>query len=326
MQAAVRKRGQTIGHYLIAHAGRTPWDIKTKATSETDRGVPMWMNFAYGPNWSCHEGGPAWRSHLWHAKPELWTANAEITREIGAVEEWLLTATPAPAEVALLYSSSSDIWTMQENLAYGFDRMHTWLALTHANAGRCPARTGIRSPRSVQSLLPLRSESDLLNRITQATAGKPQVTVRNIADFERRLTDYNFQEELKQELAFNADVIVIALGENASAPTTDEAKAQFASAFAKLFAELKQHGQPTLFVRSQFWQDAQKDGLMKQACENAGGLFVDISELGFDAANFARAEGKIEHAGVAGHPGDQGMLELANALWNAIQKHGKPSH
>ncbi|MDA1230132.1 MAG: hypothetical protein O2856_05105, partial [Planctomycetota bacterium] len=133
MQAAARKRGQSIGHYLIAHAGRTPWDIKTKATSETARGVRMWMNFSYGPNWSSHEGGPAWRSHLWHAKPELWRANAEITREIGAVEEWLLPATPAPAEVALLYNSSSDIWTMQENLAYGLDRMHTWLALTHSH-------------------------------------------------------------------------------------------------------------------------------------------------------------------------------------------------
>ena len=132
MQAAARKRAQTIGHYLIAHAGRTPWDIKTKAVAETARGVRLWMNFAYGPNWSSHEGGPTWRSHLWHHRPELWTANAEISREIGAVEDWLLTAKPVPAEVAILYSSSSDIWTMQNNVAFGHDRMHTWLGLTHA--------------------------------------------------------------------------------------------------------------------------------------------------------------------------------------------------
>ncbi len=132
MQAAARKRSQTVGHYLIAHAGRTPWDIKTKATSETARGVRLWQNFSYGPNWGSHEGGPAWKSHLWHHRPELWTANAEIAREIGAVEDWLLTAKPAAAEVAILYSSSSDIWTMQSNFAHGFDRMHTWLALTHA--------------------------------------------------------------------------------------------------------------------------------------------------------------------------------------------------
>ncbi len=96
MRAAARRRGQAIGHYLIAHAGRTPWDVKLKATSETARGVRMWMNFCYGPSWGSHEGGPPWTTHLWYAKPELWTANAEITREIGAVEDWLLTARPRP--------------------------------------------------------------------------------------------------------------------------------------------------------------------------------------------------------------------------------------
>jgi len=130
MRAAARKRGQTIGHYLVAY-GRTPWDNKLKATSETARGVRQWMNFAYGPSWGSHEGGPAWKSGLWYSKPREWTANAEIPREIGAVEDWLLTAKPTPAEVAILYSSSSDIWTM-DNFSYGFDRMHTWLALTHA--------------------------------------------------------------------------------------------------------------------------------------------------------------------------------------------------
>ena len=130
MRAAARKRGQTIGHYLIAY-GRSPWDNKLKATGETARGVRQWMNFSYGPSWGSHEGGPAWKSSLWYSKPESWTANAEIPREIGAVEDWLLTSKPAPAEVAILYSSSSDIWTMN-NFAFGFDRMHTWLALTHS--------------------------------------------------------------------------------------------------------------------------------------------------------------------------------------------------
>jgi len=132
MQAAARNRQQTVGHYLIAHAGRTSWDTKTKAVSETARGVRLWQNFSYGPSWGSHEGGQPAHSHLWWGKPEVWRANAEITREIGAVEDWLVTAKPASAEVALIYSSSSDIWTMWTNLASGFDRMHTWLALAHA--------------------------------------------------------------------------------------------------------------------------------------------------------------------------------------------------
>jgi hypothetical protein len=132
MRAAARDRGQVIGHHLIASAGRKAWDIQLKATSELARGVKMMNSFSYGPSWATHEGGPYWRSSVWYAKPEMWTANASITREVGAVEDMLCTAMPAPAKVALLYSSSSDAWTIDQNLAYGFDRMHTWLALTHA--------------------------------------------------------------------------------------------------------------------------------------------------------------------------------------------------
>lgn len=159
----------------------------------------------------------------------------------------------------------------------------------------------------------------LINRITKEAGSKPEVKVKNIADFERRLTDYKLSNELKDELSFEADVIVIALGENASSLKTDEAKAQFETAFSNLFVELKQHGQPTIFVRSQFWQDTEKDRLMQKTCEAAGGTFLDMSKLGRDETNYARAERKIEHSGVAGHPGDKGMQAIADALWKGIK-------
>jgi lysophospholipase L1-like esterase len=161
----------------------------------------------------------------------------------------------------------------------------------------------------------------LTSQIAEAAGGKPEVKVKNIADFERSLTDYKLADELKEELAFEADVIIVALGENASSPKTEEAKAQFETAFTNLFAELKKPGEPTIFVRSQFWQDAEKDQLLKKTCEAAGGTFIDISKLGFDESNYARAERKIEHAGVAGHPGDKGMKALADVLWDAIKRH-----
>ena len=129
--AAARRHGQTLGDFLVAHAGRTGWDVKTKAASVLARGVKILQNFAYGPSWGSHEGGPAWASHLWYSHPETWRANAEITREVGAVEDLLLPAQPAPGEVAILYSSSTDVWT-PDDFAWGFDRMHTWLALAHA--------------------------------------------------------------------------------------------------------------------------------------------------------------------------------------------------
>ena len=132
MRAAARDRGQTLGHYLVAHAGRKPWDILTKAASETARGIRMWKNFSYGVSWGSHEGGPIWRSHTWYHHPEKWSACAEVVREIGGAEDLLVDAEADRAEVAILYSSSSDAWTLKRNLATGFNRMHTWMALAHA--------------------------------------------------------------------------------------------------------------------------------------------------------------------------------------------------
>ena len=165
----------------------------------------------------------------------------------------------------------------------------------------------------------------LLDRITKSAGGKPAVRVRNIADFERGLTDFNLQEGLKEDLAFEADLIVIAIGENVAALATDAAKAKFSAAFSNLLGELKKAGRPTVFVRSQFWANPAKDQIMKKACEAAGGYFVDNTKLGSNEANYARAERKIAHAGVAGHPGDLGMQAIAEALWSEIQKQAQPN-
>jgi len=159
----------------------------------------------------------------------------------------------------------------------------------------------------------------LLERIAKSAGGKPAVMVKNLADFERGLQDFDLKEGLKQELAFNAELIIVAIGENASELKTEEAKAKFREAFVKLLAELKKHRRPTLVVRSCFWANPAKDQIMKQACQDAGGVFVDNSKLGSDESNFARSERKIEHAGVAGHPGDKGMQAIADSIWSAIQ-------
>ncbi|MDB4358886.1 beta-galactosidase [Verrucomicrobiales bacterium] len=132
MRAAARGRDMTLGHFLIAYAGRKPWDIKLKAASETARGIRVWQMYSWGVPWGTHTGGPTWNNHAIYSKPEIWGDCAEVVREIGAAEDLIIDAEPLPAEVAILYSTSSDIWQLKKNHAYGFDRMHTWMALSHA--------------------------------------------------------------------------------------------------------------------------------------------------------------------------------------------------
>jgi hypothetical protein len=96
-----------------------------------------------------------------------------------------------------------------------------------------------------------------------------------------------------------------------------------AEALRGLLTQFNQHGHPKLFVRSQFWPDAEKDLLLKKACDDAGGIFVDLGKIAIDPTNSARSERQIEHEGVAGHPGDKGMAAIADELWRAMKKEGE---
>lgn len=160
----------------------------------------------------------------------------------------------------------------------------------------------------------------LSTKIADKGGGKPVVKIRNIADFERQFKTYDVQAGLKEELSLQADLVVVAIGENVADLAKEEDQAKFKAALTRLLQELKKHGQPTIFVRGSFWASPVKDAILQTACEEAGGVFVDIRKLGSDESNYARAERKIEHAGVAAHPGNKGMQAIADALWLAIEK------
>jgi lysophospholipase L1-like esterase len=168
----------------------------------------------------------------------------------------------------------------------------------------------------------------LAARVGKAAGGEPQILARNIADFERGHPTYDIAAGMKDELAFHPDVVIVAIGENVPPLETEEAKVKYRDAFVRLLTTLTENSHPVIFVRSCFWPNPQKDELMKQAAAQTGATYVDVGALGGDPANAARAERTIEHAGVAGHPGDRGMQAIADALWKAIEQRAageKPS-
>lgn len=158
----------------------------------------------------------------------------------------------------------------------------------------------------------------LIAKITKETGKAPATMVKNIADFERNLDRYDVKTQLKAELDFEADLVILAIGENAAGLKDDAGKKKFEDAWIGLIDELKKHGKPTILVCGCFMSDPVKDISIKKACETAGVRYVDNGKLGTVEANLARSERKIEHAGVAAHPGDIGMAARANSLWAAI--------
>ena len=162
------------------------------------------------------------------------------------------------------------------------------------------------------------AEKDYVHVMASALAVRagtaPDVMVENISDFERTPETFDIKTRLEKPLAFNAEIIIVAIGENVATPRTDAAKATFRDRFRTLLATLKGKDGPAIFVRSCFWPDPAKDEILKQVSLEIGVTFVDISALGKDASNRASAERQIDHPGVAAHPGDKGMKAIADAL------------
>lgn len=156
--------------------------------------------------------------------------------------------------------------------------------------------------------------------ITKAAGSQPETKVRNIASFERGYDNLEIEQEFKEELLFNADLVIVAIGENVAEPATEEARGKFAAAFARLLSALQKHGQPAIFVRSSFWPNQTKDDIMRKVSADASVTFVDIAKIGRDKSNAAGSERTIEHAGVAGHPGDKGMKAIADELYAAVRR------
>ena len=145
-----------------------------------------------------------------------------------------------------------------------------------------------------------------------------ETMVQNIAGFERNYATYNLKSQLEDAREFQPDLVILAIGENVPKLDSDEAKADFESSVLTLLNGLKRASDPVIIVRSSFWANEAKDGVLRKVCEEVDGIFVSIDELDSDESNFARAERDFSHKGVAAHPGDKGMKAIADAILAAV--------
>ena len=158
----------------------------------------------------------------------------------------------------------------------------------------------------------------VIGSLSEATEAAPEVMIKNIAEFERQYATYDVDKSLKEAFAFGADLIIVAIGENVPNLDSDEARGQFGDSLRRLLRNLQTDNRPAIVVRSCFWPNEAKDQILKQACQEVGGIFVDIEKLGKVESNYARSERKFTHNGVAAHPGDKGMQAIADAILDAI--------
>ena len=163
------------------------------------------------------------------------------------------------------------------------------------------------------------AEKDFVHIVTHGieakTGRKADVRVRNLARFERGFTNYDYGLE-KDLVDFAPDYLIIALGENVGALTTQEEQLGYSAAFKTLLEGfLKGAKKPKTVVRGVFWPSPWKDEMMARAAKE-----LDVPFLKADLAtdDSMMALGLFEHTGVARHPGDKGMEAIARIILKGL--------
>jgi len=185
----------------------------------------------------------------------------------------------------------------------------------------------------VAASAPERDFAHLVTRyIAEANGGRaPEMKAENfwyVGQYEQRYANYDPEVSLRDYLDWQPDILVLAIGENIENLDTPAKEAAFAKSFKGLLLAFKNKNNPAFFVRGRFMSsNAVQDRIMKQCCEEAGGVFVsmDTPALGGDPRNYAGAEKESTHytdGAILAHPGDRGMKAIADALFEAMQVRG----
>ncbi len=141
---------------------------------------------------------------------------------------------------------------------------------------------------------------------------KVSVCIANLSDWERtRNMDLLFTKYLSA-LRFNADYVIVRLGENAC---PDKYLSEFELCYGELTDLFSRNG-AKIVLTDLFWEYEPFDNFVAELAKARGYAFAEIHDLGND--DEMKAIGKFSHNGVAVHPGDKGMAEMAERIFRVL--------
>ena len=158
--------------------------------------------------------------------------------------------------------------------------------------------------------------------IEKNTGRRADVRVKSLYAFERNYRTWDVASGVKELVDFDPEYLIVALGENVPNLDGSDDREAYRAAFGKLAgAFFKEGHRPKTVIRGVFWPNAAKDAEMARVADGLGIPFVkaDIAET-----PGMKATGLFWHNGVANHPGDAGMAEIANRVLDALFGRPRP--
>ncbi len=115
---------------------------------------------------------------------------------------------------------------------------------------------------------------------------------------------------------FGADIIILRIVENC--PHTDFDADVFKKEYLKFISYLNTKKDAKIIIASSFWKHP-ADSVLKTLADENGYDFIYLGDLG--ERSEMRADGLYEHSGVAAHPGDLGMENIAKLIFDKVEKY-----
>lgn len=135
------------------------------------------------------------------------------------------------------------------------------------------------------------------------------------ATFERQFWKYNVSD-FKDFSDFNADLIILVLGENINDALA--VKNGLDHHLEQLVRELSAERNLKVCLVGSFWPNQHIDQIMKTTASRNNWLYIDLQGL-YQERNKNTAIQQYTDKGVGMHPSDLGMEGIANRIWNGIQ-------
>lgn len=140
--------------------------------------------------------------------------------------------------------------------------------------------------------------------------GSASFCISQVAEWERQYKNGTELLQLyKNARDFEADIIIMRLVENCPQDGFDHNL--FKEKYTELLNYLNPKATRKVIITTSFWHHIADDAICEVAKENNIPL-VELGDLGEDDA--MKAVGLFEHSGVAAHPGDLGMKNIAERI------------
>lgn len=118
-------RAASKNHFGMYCIFRNPWDTQAKVASEIGHGAQAIRYYNYGPYYAMSVDQSS-------TNYSLYPAVQKINHSIGTVEDYIIEASVPKSSVALLYSHTTDVWTLKQGSSvFVKERMGLWLILKH---------------------------------------------------------------------------------------------------------------------------------------------------------------------------------------------------